>query len=285
MTLVQRLNLKGNPFEHYTAETEPNITEYAVRPPYLQAISDRARSLSSFILFGNRGAGKSATRITVFGEVWKSNSESDTDSRPFVVNLTDFTALQPAFKANKLTDREIVAAVAFCVLEQILVWLASLEEDDREVYIEGLDKSERALAFALLKGFYLSVSEMDRSVSTTDALKLLNSAWYTKSGIWAGKRWDALSGIIAAAVNAFSKKQIDDAIDIAGPAEALLKSLTGDSANTSRAILIKLVDLVKAFDFRESAHLLIKWTRLPRHLIPQRLRLDLSILFSLTSNC
>ncbi|WP_318883688.1 hypothetical protein RWA06_02470 [Sinorhizobium meliloti] len=85
MTLVQRLNLKGNPFEHYTAETEPNITEYAVRPPYLQAISDRARSLSSFILFGNRGAGKSATRITVFGEVWKSNSESDTDSRPFVV--------------------------------------------------------------------------------------------------------------------------------------------------------------------------------------------------------
>ncbi|WP_192923712.1 hypothetical protein RWA03_02470 [Sinorhizobium meliloti] len=249
MTLVQRLNLKGNPFEHYTAETEPNITEYAVRPPYLQAISDRARSLSSFILFGNRGAGKSATRITVFGEVWKSNSESDTDSRPFVVNLTDFTALQPAFKANKLTDREIVAAVAFCVLEQILVWLASLEEDDREVYIEGLDKSERALAFALLKGFYLSVSEMDRSVSTTDALKLLNSAWYTKSGIWAGKRWDALSGIIAAAVNAFSKKQIDDAIDIAGPAEALLKSLTGDSANTSRAILIKLVDLVKAFGF------------------------------------
>jgi hypothetical protein len=249
MTLVQRVRLIGNPFEHYTAETEPNITEYAVRPPYLQAISDRARSLSSFILFGNRGAGKSATRITVFGEAWKGNSKKDASTRPFVVNLTDFSALQPAFKANKLSDREIVATVAFYVVEQVLVWLASLEASDREVFIEGLDSNERTLALALIKGFYLTVSEMDREVSTSDALKLLNSAWYTKSAVWAGKRWDALSSIIAAAVNAFSKKQIDEGMDISAPAEALLKSLTGDSANTSRAILIKLTDLVRAFGF------------------------------------
>ncbi len=63
-TLVKTLNLRGNPFEHYTAETEPDIANYAVRPPYLQAISDRVRGLSSFILFGDRGAGKSAMRIS-----------------------------------------------------------------------------------------------------------------------------------------------------------------------------------------------------------------------------
>jgi hypothetical protein len=45
-TLVKSLNLRGNPFEHYTAETEPDIANYAVRPPYLQAISDRVHGLS-----------------------------------------------------------------------------------------------------------------------------------------------------------------------------------------------------------------------------------------------
>lgn len=40
-TIVAQLGLSGNPFEHYTAETEPHITEYAVRPPYLEAIAAR----------------------------------------------------------------------------------------------------------------------------------------------------------------------------------------------------------------------------------------------------
>jgi hypothetical protein len=38
--LVEALGLKENPFEHYVAETEPNIAEYAVRPPYFE-ISNR----------------------------------------------------------------------------------------------------------------------------------------------------------------------------------------------------------------------------------------------------
>lgn len=250
MTFVQDLKLTANPFEHYTAETEPNISEYAVRPPYLQSISGRARSLSSFILFGNRGAGKSATRITVFNEVWKGLEDDGSDgSRPFVVNLTDFSTIQDVLRANKLTDRELVQLAGFVVIEQILAWLASLEPGDREIFLEGLDKAERTLVFAMTKGFYLSVSEMDRSVSTADTLKLLNSAWTTKSAVWIGKRWDALSSIIAAAVNVFVKKQVDDSVDISAPAEALLKSLTGASPNVSRAILVKLSDLVKAFGF------------------------------------
>jgi hypothetical protein len=250
MTFVQNLGMLSNPFEHYTAETEPNISDYAVRPPYLQSISDRARGLSSFILFGNRGAGKSATRITVFNEIWKGIERgADLSARPFVVNLTDFSSVQTQFKSNKLTDRELVQVVAFVVIEQILAWLASLEDGDREVYLKGLDSGERTLIFAMIKGFYLSVPEMDRTISNSDALKLLNSAWTTRSAIWAGKRWDALSNIIAAAVNVFVKKQIDDSVDISAPAEALLKSLTGDSPNTSRAILLKLAELVRAFGF------------------------------------
>lgn len=249
-TLVKTLRLSGNPFEHYTAETEPDIANYAVRPPYLQAISARVRGLSSFILFGDRGAGKSATRITVYNEIWKgASTKPDSERAPFVVNLTDYTAILDVFRKNKLSEHDLVGIVAFVVVEQLLVWLASLEDEDREVYINGLDQSERTLALALVKGFYLSKPEMDRSVSTHEALRLLNGAWTTKSAVWAAKHWGTLSKILAAAVSALSKKTLDDAIDISAPAEALLKSLTGDTPNAPRAILTKLAEFVEAFGF------------------------------------
>jgi hypothetical protein len=264
-TLVKSLNLRGNPFEHYTAETEPDIANYAVRPPYLQAISDRVHGLSSFILFGDRGAGKSATRITVYNEVWKhiSTSTSKDGRGPLIVNLTDFSGIQDAFKVDKLTDRDIVRIVAFAVIEQVLAWLSSLEEADRDVYIKGLDAAERTLIFALIKGFYLSVPEMDRAVSTNDALRLLNSAWTTKSAVWASQRWDALSKIVAAVVTVLSKHNLDSSIDISGPAEELLKSLTGDTPNVSRAILMKLVEFVRSLAFSGIAVLVDKVDETP----------------------
>ncbi len=248
MTLVETLGLIGNPFEHYTAETEPKLADYAVRPPYLQAISDRVRGLSSFILFGDRGAGKSATRITVYAEIWGA-VESNDFKRPLVVNLTDYSSIQEKIRKDRLQDRDIVLIVAFNVVEQILVWLASLEDVDRNIYIEGLDQDERTLSLALIKGFYLTVPEGDRQVSTNEALRLLSSAWTTKSAIWVSRRWDALAKIIASAADALTKKEIDPSIDISGAAEALLKSLTGEGANAPRAILTRLVELATAFGF------------------------------------
>jgi hypothetical protein len=230
---------------------EPNIGDYAVRPPYLKAISDRAYGLSSFILFGDRGAGKSATRLTVYGEIWNGNSQSEPNGckAPFVVNLTDFTGIQEVFKQGKLSDKSFVGLVAFAVIEQMLVWISSLEEEDRNDYIEALDKSERTLILALIRGFYLSVPEFDREISTSEALKLLNSAWMTKSAVWTSRRWDALSKIIAAAVNALSRKVVDESVDISEPAELILRSLVGESPNAPRAILGKLVEFCRAFGF------------------------------------
>ncbi|WP_208450447.1 P-loop ATPase, Sll1717 family [Burkholderia ambifaria] len=250
MPIIKDLNLNDNPFEHYTAETEPNIADYAVRPPYLQAISDRASKLSSFILFGDRGAGKSATRVTVYKEIWESLSRSDSPGgKPFIVNLTDFSDVLAAFKKEKLTERDIVGIVAFAIIEQMFVWLSSLEEEDRQKFTDQLSDAERNLVMALLKGFYLSKPELDREHSTAEALKLLNSAWTTKSIVWTSQRWDSLSKIFASAIGVFAKKQVDDSVDISGPAESILKSLVGDSPNTPRAILNKLVDFSKSFGF------------------------------------
>lgn len=264
-TLVKTLGLSGNPFEHYTAETEPNITDYAVRPPYLQAISDRVRGLKTFILFGDRGAGKSATRITVYNEIWNPASDAQEKNAkiPFAVNLTDYSLIMDSFKKDGLQDRDIVSISAFVIIEQMLVWLSSLEEGDRQCHLEKLDSAERALIFALIQGFYLSVPQLDREISTTDALKLLNSAWTTKSALWVSQRWDALSKIVAAIVSGLSKRQIDQSIDISEPAERLLKSLTGNASNTSRAVLSKLVDFVKAFGYSGVAILVDKVDETP----------------------
>lgn len=248
-TLVTKLGLLGNPFEHYTAETEPNIADYAVRPPYLQAISERVNGLSTFILFGDRGAGKSATRITVFNEIWKRYADANTGKTlPFVVNLTDYSRIEHQFKKGKFNERDIVNIVAFAVLEQLLAWLASMNADDRAIFVEGLNAAEKSLSLALLQGFYLNVGEIDRSVSTEEALRLLNSAWSEKSRVWATQRWDSLSKILASVVSALSKKS-DIPLDVAAPAESLLKSLIGDAPNVPRAILGRLTDLVRAFGF------------------------------------
>ncbi|MNF60275.1 hypothetical protein D3C84_418880 [compost metagenome] len=197
-------------------------------------------------MFGDRGAGKSATRLTVFKEIWADTG----DVRPFLVNMTDFTDLQPLFKKDKLTDKEIVALVAFVVVEQMLVWLASLPEEERDEKIENLNVAQRDLVYALIKGFYLTKPELDREISNQDALNLLNSAWTTKSAIWTERRWGDISNIIAAALNVFSRKvSEDDGVNISQAAENLLKSLVGDSPQAPRATLTKLVDFSKAFGF------------------------------------
>lgn len=246
MTLVNRLGLNQNPFEHYTAEKEPDIGAYAVRPPYLITILERAVKLSSFILFGDRGAGKSATRLTTYKELWSEQSAS----HPFAVNFTDFTEVQDSLKKNRLSEKELIFSVAFFTIQQLLIWLSSLPDSERDQIINNLTQSQNSTIYALIRGFYFNKEEMDRELSNEETFNVLKSARRTRSAIWAAQRWEHISKIIATAVNALTKKAADDdATDIYGPAEKLLNSLIGESPNAPRAILMKLVELVRIFGF------------------------------------
>ena len=242
-TIAEILKFKGNPFEHYTAENEPHISEYAVRPPYLQTIVQRALAHTTFILFGDRGAGKSATRITLFNEIWGATHPH---KRPLAVNLIDFTNVTSSLRKGDLTENELIREVAYLVIEQVLSWLSSLTEEDRALYTDGMTPDEEDLTIALLKAFYLPRPDMDRERSANDALRLLNRAWKTKSTLWVSQRWSALSGIIAAVVDILAKKAGAEA---RAPVEALLATLTGQSGATSRTVLQKLVEFVKIFPF------------------------------------
>ncbi|WP_178088065.1 MULTISPECIES: P-loop ATPase, Sll1717 family [unclassified Pseudomonas] len=249
MNIAQSLGLTGNPFEHYNAEKEPNIAAYAVRPPYLETISQRSHGLSSFILFGDRGAGKSATRLTVYKEAWEAASKNFLADQPFIVNLTDYAQILPKFKRGQLTDKDICSLAGFFIIEQLFAWLSSLEDEDRETRLKELDKHDNALILALLEAIYLSVPEMDRVTSTSEAFILLGSAWSTKSKIWIKKRWGSVSSVFSEAIQAFIRNKVDEKLDIQAPTEQILASLMGESSNTAKAILTKLVELCRIFGF------------------------------------
>ncbi len=255
-TLVEQLDLSGNPFEHYTAETEPHITEYAVSPPYLEAIAARVSGLSSFILFGDRGAGKSATRITVFNQIWAPGQQPGRE--PLVVNFTDFQMILPLLKKGTLADSDIIEAVSFAVVEQLLIWLTTLDDKERNLTLELLNPDEVRLCHSIVSEFYLARPEFERQFRSEETFKILNSALTTKSAIWLTQRWDAVSAVLASVASVFSRKASDGDAD-AGPAtHSLLKSLKGAEPNAGKAVLTRLVQLVRVFGFTGVAVLVDK---------------------------
>ncbi|MBN9029095.1 MAG: hypothetical protein J0I23_04760 [Rhizobiales bacterium] len=242
--LTQSLQLKGNPFEHYVAEQEPNIAEYAVKPPYFEAIDGRVSNTSSFILFGDRGAGKSATRLTIFKQVWKMKSQGK--EVPLVVNLVDFSSVVAGKSINGLSEKALIQEVSFVVIESILTWLSSLEEEDRRIYLEALDDSEKNLCYELLRDFYLSRPEARRAKSASDAMVLFNQAFLAKSQMWVSRKWDRIAELIGACADILAKRVASEA-DVAS---SVTNAIRVDPADFDSVVIMRrLVTLAKIFAF------------------------------------
>ncbi len=242
--LTTVLGFSGNPFEHYVAELEPNIAEYAVKPPYFEVIDARAMNKSSFILFGDRGAGKSATRLTIFKEVWKAKSEGR--RVPLVVNLIDFSDMVSGKTIKELSEAALVKSVAFVVIESLLTWLSSLEEEEREIYLGAQDEEEKEICYELLRDFYLIRPDSKRERSARDAMALFNQAFLAKSQMWVTQKWDRISALIGTLAEVIVKRAGSDA-EIAVPVANALRR--DPSEFDSILVLRRLVSLVGIFDF------------------------------------
>jgi hypothetical protein len=245
-TLVNALKLRGNPFEHYVAEMEPNIAVYAVKPPYFEAIDARTKNLSSFILFGDRGAGKSAARLTIFKELWKSKAQGQ--KVPFAINMTDFSAALLGKQIVKATEATLIAEVAFLVIESLLTWLSSLEDADRAVYLGALNADEKSLCYNLLRDFYLIRTEAMRERSAREAMELFNQAFLAKSKLWVEKRWEPIASLIGVISDALARRAIDTKDSISANVSAAIGKDRGNSFGPV-LLLRKLVDLIEIFDF------------------------------------
>src|SRR5271163_278659 len=224
--LIETLRLKGNPFEHYVAETEPEIAEYAVKPPYFEAIDARALNRSSYVLFGDRGAGKSATRLTIFKQLWAKKAEGQ--KVPLVVNLTDFSAVLHRKEFINLSESTLVKEVAFVVIESLLTWLSSLEDDDRTVFLEAMNDDESALCYNMLRDYYLSRPAARREKSVREAMILLNQAFLSKSRLWVERRWEPIARLIGTITDTISRRYIDATASIASDVTAAIARRADD---------------------------------------------------------
>lgn len=229
-----------NPFEQYVAEKEPRINEYAVQPPYFEEAKRRIEAVSSFLLFGRRGSGKSATRLTAEKEVWSSKS----GRMPLIVSLTDFHNIIRGRSVEAVTDLDICARVAFLTVEAILLWISN--QGEGEVFLDALTVDEQRILISIAKNFYLNVPEVERQISSEDAMKVLHQNWVNQTQDWAQKRWGAISSVVAKITSAILRSKLETD-DIAPDIQSILRST--DSVQTSKALLCRLVDLSRALGF------------------------------------
>ncbi|MFH0021142.1 P-loop ATPase, Sll1717 family [Pseudomonas fluorescens] len=235
-------------FTSLSAENEPNIDKYFVRPPYFSEVMKRGLGYQSLILFGERGAGKSASRIAFYKEMW--NQISKGQEGPLVVTLSDFSRVLES-GLERVNLGVFVNEVGYLVIESILLWLSALSEEDRDSKISALSARDRDSLIALVNRFYLTRPSLVRDSSIHEPLKLLNLAWHERTQLWLKKNWGGVKALVGDIAKIAIKKgyDVDSNVD-----ETLKELLSVDVAVLSndqyaRALLDRLVEVSKAFDF------------------------------------
>ena len=238
------LGFTSNPFESNTAEREPEIASYAVRPPYL----DRTRQASFgghgiFLLDGARGSGKSATRLTVAKSIWQ-----ETGAKPLVVALTNFNVFRPYIKTGLSLDL-FATQIAFLTFETILSWLSSLSDADAEARIAAIDGAGKKLIERFATNFFLNRSDNARSTTAQETYDLLNVSLPAKAALWAEKRWDQVSTVIATLAAKMGKKFAD--FDIGDPTSyaSLLKRQQSEGFSDPHYVFARTVEVTRLFWF------------------------------------
>jgi hypothetical protein len=246
--LLDTLGFSDNPFAIYVAENEPAIDQYFIRPPYYDAVTERGRAPRSLLLFGARGAGKSATRLTFYKNSWAEWER--TEKGPLVVTLDDFGRIL-SDGPQKVDLGRFISEVGYLVVEAVLVWLAALEDDDRAMFVGTLTPDEEAIVIPLVQRFYLSRPQFLRESSIREPLKLLNQAWHKRSKVWVSQKWDVIAGLVSSIAQGITKGVTKLDIDVQSGLNELLKAdaKQWNDSQFAKAILVRLADFAKVFGF------------------------------------
>lgn len=241
-TFNKSFSFQESPFEQYVAENEPDIGQYAVVPPYFETSKRRALRPSSHILFGSRGSGKSATRLTTEKELWSLHSEGE--KVPLPVPFVDFSPLIDRGSLDQVTTDALVKQLAFLTLEVLFLWISNQEEE--EELIEMLNTDEKNLFFDLSLLFYLNVPEQNRQVSQNEVMRLLQQNWANRTQHWMQQRWVRIATVIGKVTSAILSKKYK--IEDVSKEISFLLSDNGEIRSPT-AMLSKLVELVEVFGF------------------------------------
>ncbi|WP_108484931.1 hypothetical protein [Oceaniglobus ichthyenteri] len=241
-TFEENFVFDGSPFEQYVAENEPDILDYAVVLPYFEVAKRRALTPSTHILFGARGSGKSATRLSTERELWRKHA--DGDEVPLVVPLVDFSRLLDNGNVDDVTSDELIKELSFRVVETLLLWVS--DQDDAEDIVELLEPDELALFLCLVRAFYLSVPEANRRVSQRSAMTILRQNWKSRTSNWVNRKWSVIAQMVGRVSSGLAEKHANT-----GSLEAEISILLSENGAilSGTAVLAKLVEIARVFGF------------------------------------
>lgn len=236
------LGFTSNPFENNTAEREPDIAAYAVKPPYLDRVLQSSYAKGIFVLNGTRGSGKSATRLTVAKTLWSRGGG------PLVVPVVGFNVFKPYSKAP--IPLELYAnQIAFLTVETILGWLSSISEDHQKAVLGRLTGDQQSFVRKIVGNFYLSRDEFARSASANECCQSLDISLVQKGLLWMEKRWDAVATSVATLAVRLGEKYFE--LDVGNPDTyaQLLKKQAQAGFGDPVFVFSKAVEFARLFGF------------------------------------
>ena len=200
----QSLGFSTNPFEGNTAEREPEIELYVVRPPYLDPVEEASLKTGSYTLSGTRGSGKSATRITVQRNVW-----SKARPHPLPIALTNFNNFRGKKNPAELLDL-FASQVFYLTIEAALVYFTTVDQAELDSLFNKFDKATRKFVDWSLKNYYLNRSQATRDSTAQECFDLFAVSLARRSQLWAEKKWGAVTaGLIDLAAGIAKRFDVD----------------------------------------------------------------------------
>lgn len=236
------LGFHANPFEANTAEREPEIEHYAVRPPYLDPVEAASKGTGSYTLSGSRGSGKSATRITVARNMWNLPTP-----HPLPIALVNFNDFRGKHSPSELLEK-FSKQVFFLTIEASLLYSTTSADNDVEKRLASFEKSEKKFFDWSLKTYYLTRPEAARTASAQECCDAFSLSMARRSKLWADKKWDAITGSLIQIISAIAKRFDVDVGDTTVYKEALSSNKEIEISDPSY-VLKKSVEFARLMGF------------------------------------
>lgn len=167
LSLRQLLDLWGftsHPFEAYTAENEPRLSEYFVAPPYFDDMVGSASSMTPAVVFGSRGIGKSAIRIHIENICARNNSEQEIGGKALAITYDDFTKAVEAGIDKISVDRHLETILNKAVTAALTVIADTLGEQQisEETIRDQFPQLDIEVLSRLVQRYFASLTELQR---------------------------------------------------------------------------------------------------------------------------
>lgn len=238
----EALGFSTNPFEGNTAEREPDIELYVVRPPYLDPVEAASLSTGSYTLSGTRGSGKSATRITVQRNIWAKPTP-----HPLPIALTNFNNFRGKKDPVELLDL-FAAQVFYLTIEACFVYFTTVDQAEVNRRFDSFDKPTKKFIDWSLKNYYLNRAQATREASAQECFDLFAVSFGRRSQMWAEKKWGAItSGLVDLAAGIAKRFDVD-----VGDTESYKKVLSQEKVvegTDPLFVLKKSVDFARIMGF------------------------------------